>query len=86
MDRPLAGVSDGLSAPLDRNPFGLYDMTGNLAEFTNTLGLLRGTTGWFVLGGSYETPPAGALVSSARVVPGWMPLQGVGIRCVRDAE
>jgi serine/threonine protein kinase len=84
LDRPLAGVADMLSSPLDRSPFGLYDMTGNLAEFTATLGTLRGTTGWFVVGGAYDTPPAGALVSSARVVAGWMPLHGVGIRCVRE--
>jgi formylglycine-generating enzyme required for sulfatase activity len=84
VDRPLAGVADVLSSPRDRSPFGIHDMTGNVAEFTSTMGTLRGTTGWFVLGGSYDQPPAAALVSSARAVAGWMPLQGVGFRCVRE--
>jgi len=86
VDRPLAGLADGMSSPQDRSPFGLYDMTGNVSEFTATLGSLRGTTGWFVLGGGYLAPPAAVLVSGARVVPGWMPLQGVGFRCVREVE
>ena len=82
----LAGVADVFSAKQDRNPFGLYDMAGNVAEFSDTLGSQGGETGWFVMGGSYASRPADALVHRARVVPGWMPVQGVGFRCVREIK
>jgi hypothetical protein len=59
-------------------------MAGNVAEMTDTLGSLRGVTGWYVMGASYLTPASRALVNDAQVVPGWMPLQGVGFRCVRE--
>jgi serine/threonine protein kinase len=83
VDRPLAGVRDVGSNPADRSPFGLFDMAGNVSEYTSTLDTLRGESGWFVMGGSYLTPASAALVDEARVVPGWKALQGVGIRCVR---
>ena len=61
-------------------------MAGNVAEFTSTLGVLRGESGWFVMGGSYLSPPSHALVGDARLVPGWQPLQGVGLRCVTPVK
>jgi formylglycine-generating enzyme required for sulfatase activity len=84
VDRPLAGVIDGLSSKDDRSAFGVHDMAGNVSEFTSTLATWRGETGWFVMGGSYRTPASAAIVTDARVVPGWQALQSVGFRCVRD--
>ena len=70
----------------DRSPFGLYDMAGNVAEYTGTLARFRGEDGWFVMGGAYNTPAGAALATEARVVPGWLPHEGVGFRCVRPAK
>lgn len=66
----------------DTSPYGLKDMAGNLAEFTQTLTRFRGVQGWLIVGGSYRTMPEAALVRSARPVSGWEPLPGVGIRLV----
>jgi hypothetical protein len=60
-------------------------MAGNVAEFTSTLATFRGVNGWLVMGGAYDTPPVRAFTSEAAVVPGWVPLEGVGIRCVQPA-
>ncbi|MCP5069546.1 MAG: SUMF1/EgtB/PvdO family nonheme iron enzyme [bacterium] len=70
----------------DRSPFGLYDMAGNLAEYTSTLDRFRREDGWFVMGGAYNTPAGAALISETRVVPGWLPVEGVGFRCVKAAK
>jgi formylglycine-generating enzyme required for sulfatase activity len=86
VDEPTAGPAPVMGTPADRNPFGIFDLTGNLAEHTETLRTLRGVNGWLVLGGSYATPLSRVLVSEARPLAGWIPLPGVGIRCVRSAE
>ncbi len=87
----IATFREGDAAPVgtsaaDRSLFGLMDMAGNVAEMTQTLTTLRGTNGWLVMGGGYATPPGRALVTEAEVVPGWMPLEGVGFRVVYDVE
>lgn len=84
LDAPVAGPGRVGRTPGDTGLFGLYDLAGNLAEFTATYGRLRGRSGWWVMGGSYLLGPEAALVRSARVVAGWQPLEAVGLRCVRD--
>lgn len=69
----------------DVGPFGLRDMAGNVAEWTSSLATLDGVNGWLVMGSGYGLPPERALVARAVPEPGWMPLQGVGLRCVQPA-
>ncbi|MDJ0973646.1 MAG: SUMF1/EgtB/PvdO family nonheme iron enzyme [Planctomycetota bacterium] len=75
------GVIRGSSA--DRSPFGLFDMAGNVAELTSSLATVEGRSGWVVMGGGYLTDPGRAIVTNAITVPGWLPLEGVGFRCVK---
>ena len=83
VDRAVAGVSGVMETKSDRNAVGLYDMAGNLAEFTSTPSR-NDEAGWVVKGGSYAGSSVGALVFAERGVPGWMPQAGVGIRLVVD--
>ncbi len=68
----------------DVSLFGLQDLAGNVAELTSTLSTRSGETGWLVLGSGYGLAPERGRAASAVVVPGWMPLRGVGFRLVMD--
>jgi serine/threonine protein kinase len=83
LDDPVRGAADVMSHPRDRSPFGLHDLAGNVAEFTETLATFRGVNGWFVMGGGHATGAFRALVLEADPRPGWLALEGVGFRCVR---
>jgi len=83
---PTYGVGSIGGEQADRSSFGLVDMAGNVAELTSSLTTLDGVNGWVVMGGSYLSPHANAIVTNGRTVPGWLPLQGVGFRCVREPD
>lgn len=84
VDRAVAGPDDVLASPLDRSVHGLFDMAGNVAEMTATFERRGGVTGWWVMGGSYLEGIESTLLAAPRVVAGWQPLEGVGIRRVRE--
>ncbi|MCB9828902.1 MAG: SUMF1/EgtB/PvdO family nonheme iron enzyme [Planctomycetes bacterium] len=84
VDSTVAGPDDVLASPLDRSVHGLFDMAGNLAEMTTTFERRGGVTGWWVMGGSYLEGLESTLLAAPRVVAGWQPLEGVGIRRVRE--
>ncbi len=83
VDRSFAGPRDVLGTPLDRSPWGVFDLAGNLAEMTATFDRYRGESGWWILGGGYRLAASSAVVAEPRVAPGWQPLAGVGHRRVR---
>lgn len=85
VNQPKRGPGEIRGAPADRSPFGLFDMSGNVAELTSSLATVDGLSGWVVMGSSYRLDPSRAIVTTAETVPGWLPLEGVGFRCVRSA-
>ena len=80
----VAGAEVGPTGD-DVNPYGIADLTGNVSEFTTTQRTWAGVHGFLVAGGSYARGASAALIDEARPVPSWMPQDGVGFRCVREA-
>ena len=80
------------------NPFGLYDMAGNVSEWTSTVYRpfpyraddgrenLRSKDTRVVRGGSYRNDPRHLRASSRKDVPPEAGGSSVGFRCARDAS
>jgi formylglycine-generating enzyme required for sulfatase activity len=65
--------------PLGRSPEGVYDLAGNVAEWTDVVGAS------LVRGGSFEdVDPAAVGSLSMRVVAGGAPSAAIGFRCAKD--
>ena len=77
-----AGVADVLSSPLDRSPFGLYDMTGNIAEAcveqTDPLSIVSQGGAW---PSSFDR-----FLKLGEVYPSWQMGNVWGFRIVRTAS
>ncbi|MFA5393143.1 MAG: SUMF1/EgtB/PvdO family nonheme iron enzyme [Candidatus Ratteibacteria bacterium] len=72
------------SFPYDRSPFGIFDMVGNVREWTTTPYTSDSKRWKIVKGGSFEDG-ANELSSYAQF-KGTMPEPNLGFRCVKDAR
>lgn len=66
---PTAGPMPVGSYPNTKSPYGLYDMLGNVTEYTDTAGTGSAADGVQVMGGSWRTLPAGISASSSTGPP-----------------
>jgi formylglycine-generating enzyme required for sulfatase activity len=72
------------SFPYDRSSFGVFDMAGNVREWTSSPYSANSQRWKMVKGGSFEDG-AGGLSSYAKV-KGTIPEANLGFRCVKDAR
>jgi formylglycine-generating enzyme required for sulfatase activity len=85
VETPDRGPAPVGATPFDRTPFGVLDLSGNVAEITGTMRSWEGRQGWIVLGGAYCLGVSRALIGHAEARPGWQVSAGVGFRLVRPA-
>ncbi len=78
------------SYPNGKSPFGIYDMAGNVAEWTDSDSLpypgsrAHPKPGKILRGGSYETGKVFAMTTSRAILTSDQALDGVGFRCAKD--
>ena len=73
------------SFPLDRSPYGVSDLAGNVREWTSSPYGGDPKKRWKVVkGGSFETPPEE--LTSYNASKGTLPAPDLGFRCAMDAQ
>ena len=86
LDREACNAATGMPAavrsyPRDRSPFGVWDMGGNVAEWTASPGSIG-----IVKGGSFDLPRYRASAASLGRLNADRPFPDVGFRCAKDME
>ena len=86
LDREACNAATGMPAavrthPRDRSPFGVWDMGGNVAEWTAGAGTIG-----IVKGGSFDLPRYRASAAALGRLAADRPYPDVGFRCARDME
>jgi serine/threonine-protein kinase len=80
------------SFPNDRSPYGLFDMAGNVAEWTDSDprpyrgSRARPDVGKILRGGSFEVDKSYALVTSRAALAATVKSTSVGFRCAKNVK
>jgi serine/threonine-protein kinase len=83
-------LSPVASYPRDKSPFGVYDLAGNVSEWTDSDAApypgskTQYKPGKIVRGGSFAEMPAGAMTTTRHVIQPNKQLPNVGFRCAKS--